>query len=117
MAAANTQFAGCSRKCSGSCSAEPYLMEVKPENQTVYMDIDHLSSAPMPELQGSISKFIWPEFKRPTFKSWLDLNVLFVQSVLILFLPTQVCREAVVSHPRVSWRVSQHVSGGAPPPG
>ena len=65
MAAASTQFAGCSRRCSGSCSAEPCLMAVKPENQSMYMDMYHLSSAPMPELQGSISKNIWRNSKDP----------------------------------------------------
>lgn len=35
----------------------------------------------------------------------------------IFFLLTQFCGEAVVSPARVSWCVSQHVSGGASLPG
>ena len=38
------------------------------------LQLSHWSSAPMPELQWFIGKSILLAFRRPRFKSWLDLN-------------------------------------------
>ena len=71
------------QQTSDTLQSFPSLREIQPGNRTVSMDKCHLSSAPMPELQWTIGKSIWPEFRGPRFKSRLDLNVFFTTFVFV----------------------------------
>ena len=63
------------------------------------------SSCEWPLLQcysssGSVGKSIWPELRRPRFKSWLDLNIFFGHTTI------DYVSELSLNDPIITWSVS-----------